>query len=146
MYCQNLKNQKNTAKYIIDEVHNKSPIRYVGNHNAGYGSDHMKPAKTMLCLMVCLLFGAHAFGARIIPMYSISGHFIYEQVLTLITILHNSFGYVFLVMTDNLKANITFFRILGEKHGRVNRYSVMHPIQNSIFTVLFDLYDPTHFL
>ena len=74
MYCQKFEGAKKYCKILIDEVHIKPSILYIGNHVVGYRADQMKKAKTMSFLSVCPLFGVPAFVARIIPMYSISDH------------------------------------------------------------------------
>ena len=132
------------CKILVDEVYIKPSIRYQGNHIIGFATDTAKPARTMLALILCPIFGAPAFVARLIPIYSLSAELIYTQVIALIKIIRESSGYVYLVMNDNLAANIKFFRMLHEKFVSVNNYSIQHPVPNDVFRLLFTLYDTIH--
>ena len=59
--------------------------------------------------MVCLLMEKPAFAARLIPTFSLKADFLYEQVSLLIKIVHVASAFVFLVMSDNLRANQKMF-------------------------------------
>ena len=83
------------CKILVDEVHIKPSIRYYAKHIIGFAADANEPARTMLALMVCPMFGAPAFLARINPIYSISAEIIYTQVVALIKIIHASSEYVY---------------------------------------------------
>ena len=63
-------------------------VQYQGGHIIGNADDESdKPAKTILVLMVASLLGKLAFVARLIPVYSLKGDFLYQQVLILIQII-----------------------------------------------------------
>ena len=62
----------------------------------------------------------------------------------LIRIIHESLGFVFFVMTDNLSANVACFDKFHKEFGSLNEFSVNHPIENDIFASLFLLFDPIH--
>ena len=118
---------------------------FVGTHVIGFGvDDPTKPAKTMLGLMVCPMNGAPSFIARLIPVCSLKADFLYEQTVPLIKIVHECGGFVFLLMTDNLKANITFYNSLAKEYTCINSYSVKHPVNNELFKELYTLFDPIH--
>ena len=87
---------------------------------------------------------APAFVARLFPLSSLTGTFLLEQVSIISKLIHDSSGFVFLVMNNNLRTNQNFFKLMHEKHGTVTEFSINHPVQNSVFTCLFLLYDPTH--
>ena len=97
----------------------------------------------MLALMVCHIMG-EAFIVRIIPVYSLKSDLLFDQVQKLITIIHEIGAYLFLVMTDNLHANVSCFRMFHEKYGSVSEFSVNHPVPNEVFKVLYTLFDPIH--
>ena len=91
------------------------------------------------------MMGVPAFVARLFPLSSLTGTFLLEQVSIIIKLIHDSSGFVFLVvMNDNLRTNLNFFKLMHEKHGTVTEFSINHAVQNSVFTCLFLLYDPTH--
>lgn len=132
------------SKILVDEVHIKPGVRYQGNHLIGYSADcPEKPARTMLALRVCPLMG-EAFIARIIPVYSLSAELLFDQIQKLIVILHEVGAYVFLVMADNLRANVSCFKMFHDKFGSINESSINHPVSNDLFKVLYLLFDPIH--
>ena len=134
----NLNNKQKYCKILADEMHIKPAIRYQGNHVVGYATDEpTKAAKTILALMVCPILGGEAFVARLIPVFSLKHDLLYDQLIRLITIIHESGGYVFLAITDNLRTNISCFDKFRDTFGGVLKFSVNHPIKNDIFSVPF---------
>ena len=125
----------NSMVTICSQNRHSFLFKKIQHHIIGFATDTAKPARTMLVLMVCPIFGAPAFVARLIPIYSLSAELIYTQVIALIKIIHESSGYVYLVMNDNLAANIKFFRMLHEKFVSVNSYST-----NIQFLTMFSEY------
>ena len=90
-------------------------IRYRGNHFVGYAVDQQdKAARTVIALMVAPLMGAPAFVARLIPLYSFSADLLFDQIVKLIEIIHDCPGFVFLVMSDNLRANQKCFKLFHD--------------------------------
>ena len=71
-----LESPQKYCKILVDEVYIKPSIRYQGNHIIGFATDSDKPARKMLALMVCPIFGAPTFVARFIPIYSLSAELI----------------------------------------------------------------------
>ena len=69
---------------------------------------------------------------------------LYDQLLRLITIIHESGGFVFLTVTDNLRANISCFDKFRETFGGEFEFCVNHPIKNKIFAFLFLFFDTIH--
>ena len=136
--------QEIVKNVLLDEVYLKPSVRYCGDHIIGQAVDVNKPARTMLALMVCPFYGAPAFVARIIPIFSICADLIYQQIITLVKIIHDSSGFVFLIMNDNHRANVKFFNMLHTNYGTVNDYCIKHPIKNDVFPVLYLLFDTIH--
>ena len=105
----NFKEKQKWCKLLIDEVHIKPAIRYRGSHLIDSAiDDPSKAARTALTIMICPLMGAPAFVARILPIYSINHKLLYDAISKIISIIHEFSGRVFLVMTDNLLANVLF--------------------------------------
>ena len=63
------------------------------------------PATKMLALMVNPYLGAPAFVARMISVHNLTAEFLYDKVIQLINSIHCAGGYVFTLMSDNLKVN-----------------------------------------
>ena len=118
----------------MDEVHIKPAVRYQGNHVIGFAIDEPKPAKTILALMVWPILGGLAFVARLLPVYCLENELLFDQINMLIRIMHDSLGFVFLVMTDNLSADVTCFDKFRKTFGSLKEFSVNHPIE-TIYSV-----------
>ena len=100
-----LNNEQSYCKVLADEIHMKPSVRYQKVHVIGYSIDEpTKAAKTILALMVCPILGGPAFVARLIPVFSLKHGLLYDQLLKLLTIIPESGGFVFLVITDNLES------------------------------------------
>ena len=126
-------------------MHIKPAIRYQGNHVIGYATDQpTKPAKTILALMVCPILGGPAFVARLIPVFSLTHDLLYDQLIKLINVVHDSEGFAFLIISDNLRANISCFDVFHHNFGSHFEYAVNHPVKNEIFAYLFLLFDTIH--
>ena len=104
-FFSQLDRQQRYCKILVDEVHIKPAVRYQGNHVIEFAIDEPKPAKTALALMVCPIRGGLASVARLLPLYSLNNELLFDQIYTLIKIIHDSLGFGFLVMTDILGAN-----------------------------------------
>ena len=79
----------------------KASIQYQGYRIVGFSDDELdKAAKAVLSFMVSPLMGAPSFIARLIPIYFLDHELLFYQINRLIKI-----GYVYLVITDNLRAN-----------------------------------------
>ena len=94
--------------------------------------------------MVNPSIGAPAFVARLIPVHNLKADFLYDQLTLLITIIHDAGGFVYALMSDNLRVNQQTFRLFHENFGSRNIYSIAHPVPNEVFRDLYTLYDPTH--
>ena len=88
--------------------------------------------------------GGPSFIARLIPIYSLDHELLFDQINRLIKIINDCSGYVYLVMTDTLRANQSLFHKMHEFYGSKSLWSVTHPINNEEFEELFVLYDATH--
>ena len=104
-----------------------------------------KAAKTVLGLMVETMFGGPSFMGRMIPVYSLDSDLLFDQIQKMIAIIHNAGGFVFLVITDNLRANQKAFKLFHEKFGSQDIFVINHHVPNSVFTKLYLLYDPRTF-
>ena len=133
------------CKILLDEIYIKPAIRYSCQHIIGFSMDQPdQPATTVLAILIAPVMGAPAFVARLLPMCSLEGVFLFEQVSIIIKLIHESTGYVFLVMSDNLRTYQNCFSLMRRAHGSVNDFAIKHPIQNDVFEMLYLLYDPTH--
>ena len=142
-----LKGRQKWCKILIVEIHIKPSIQYQGGHVVGFSNDQPdKPAKTILSFMVSPLMGGPAFIARLIPVYSLNHELIFDPINHLIKIIHDSSGFVYLVRTDNLKANQSLFHKMHDVYGNKSLWFVNYPIHNEEFEELFVIYDPTHLL
>ena len=116
---------------------------FQGNHLIGYSVDQPdKLARTILALMVCPSLGGKPFVARLIPIYTLDGDMLFDQILKLINIIHEASDNVFLVMCDNLRAHARTFGLFHERLGSLNEFSVNHPNSNGNIDRLYLLYDP----
>ena len=142
-----LKGHQKWCKILIDKIHIKPSIQYQGGHVVGFSDDQPeKAAKTVLSFMVSPLMGGPAFIARLIPVHSLNSELMFDQINQLLKIIHDASGYVYLVMTDNFKANQSLFKKMHDVYGSKTLWSVNHPVKNEEFEELFMLYDPTHLL
>ena len=82
--------------------------------------------------------------ARLIPVFSLHHDLLYDQINKVIRIIHESGGFVFLVMSHNLKANIPCFNKFHSDFGSFSTFSVNHPFKNKVFEFLFLLFDTVH--
>ena len=100
-----------TCFISFDEIHIKPGLHYQGKYILGkaLNSDSQLPANSMLgrerglAFMIYPSFGAPAFAARLIPVRNLTAEFVVEQLLVLITLIHKCGGYVFCLMSDNLR-------------------------------------------
>ena len=99
--------KQNYCFISVDEIHIKPGITYRGNHLIGHAADTETTcvAKTVLAMMVNPSLGAPPFVGRLLPIYSLHADFLHQQLLTLIGVIHNAGGYVYLVMSDHLLVN-----------------------------------------
>ena len=93
--------------------------------------------------MVNPSFGAPALVARMIPVH-LTAEFLYDKVIQLINSIHCAGGYVFTLLSDNLKVNQKCFKLFHQNFTSFNIFSVAHPVLNDKFLALFISYDPTH--
>ena len=100
----------------------------------------------MSALMISTQMGKPAFVARLIPVYSLTAEFLFDQVSKLIEIIHENSGFVYMAMNDNLRANQKMFSIFHKTYKPRSLFSIAHPIPNDTIDELFLLYDPTHLL
>ena len=94
--------------------------------------------------MVSPLMGAPLFIARLIPIYSLEHELLVDQINRLIKIINHCSGYVYLVMTDKLRANQSLFHKMHEFCGSKSLCPVTHPINSEVLEELFILYDSTY--
>ena len=131
-------------KVLAAEIHIKLGAQYEGGHIIGYAENEPeKIANTVLALVVAPLMGKPAFVARLIPVHTLTGNFLYEQISNLLKIIYEAAGFVFLVMNDNLRANQKMFSAF---HQNFTSKSISHPTKNKEYEELSLLYDPVHLL
>ena len=128
----------------FDEIHIKPGLHCQGKYVLGeaVNQDSHCPATKILAIMVNPSFGAPAFVARLIPVHNIQADFLYDQLTLLITTIHDVGGFVYALMSDNLRVNQKTFRLFHENFSSRNIYSI--PVPNEVFRDLYILYDPTH--
>ena len=130
---------------MVDEIHVLASSRYRGCHLIGSSMDQPeKAARTVLGLMIETMYGGPSFMARLVPVYSLTAQFLFEQIERLIHIIHAAGGFVFLIMCDDLRANQSTYDMFREKFGAVGIFAVNHPSPNPEFAMLYILHDPTH--
>ena len=135
------------SKILIDEIHFKPGVQYQGGHLFGFSSHQPGMSViTILGLLIGPLMGKPAFIARLIPVFSLTGDLLYEQINMSIKIIHDANGVVYSVMSDNLRANQSKFTLFCNNYRSKSIYSVNHPVPNIEFAELFLLYDPVHLL
>ena len=140
-----LEGNQRFVKIMVDEIHVLASIRYRGHHLIGHSVDKPnKAAKTVLGLMLETLFGGPSFMARLLPVFSLDGQLLFDQIKKLIKIIHDAGGFVFLVMCDDLRANQRAYTLFREEFGAHDVFAVNHPIPNPTFEILYLLHDPTH--
>ena len=142
-----LSHKERYCKILVDEITIKPAIRYQGNHVVGFScDDSSKAAQTVVAIMIAPSMGKPAFVCRLIPVYSLTHNFLYEQVLKVIKLLHKNGGFSYLLMCDNLRSNQACFKLYQKTFGSEDIYSCNHPVSNDDFSILFLLYDPSHLL
>ena len=133
------------CKILVDEIYIKPAVCYTLRQVIGYSvDDPQKPATTVLTILIAPLMGAPAFVARLFPLATLEASFLMDQILAVISIVHEASGLVFLVMNDNLRTNQCFFKMMHQRFGSSSEYCIKHPVENDVFENLFLLYDPTH--
>ena len=119
----------------------KPGAQYQGGHIIGYAEDEpSKIAKTVLALMIFTQMGKPAFVARLIPVYSLTAEFLFDQVSKLIEIIHENSGFVYMAMNDNLRADQKMFSIFHKTYNPRSLFSIARPIPNDTIDELFLLY------
>lgn len=143
-----LNHQQKLTFISADEIYVKPAIRYRGGNVIGYAQNHDSPtpAKTVLALMVNFLRGSPAFVARIAPVANLKHDFLVDLLLVILSVIHESGGYVLGIVTDNFSVNQKAFKSLREKFTPRSIYSIDHPIKNDCFSILHLLYDVTHIM
>lgn len=141
----NLEGNQLFTKIMVDEIHITPSIRYRRNHLIGQSIDQPdKVARTVLGLMISTMYGGPSFMARLLPIYTLDSDILFEQIQWLIRIIHDSNGFVFLVLSDDLRANQKTYKLFHKNYGSQGIFDVDHPISNPVFTKLYLLHDPTH--
>ena len=137
-----LTNKQKYCNIHVREIHVKPAIRYRGNHVIGYSCDKpLTPARK-----VHLLQQAPAFICRLIPVYSPKHALLFDQTLKVINLIYQNNGFVFLLISDNLRANQACFKMYQRDYGSDEMFPCNHPILNEAFKSLYLLYDSTHLL
>ena len=117
-----------------------------GNHIIGYSyNGPLKPATTVLAIMIAPMMGAPAFACRLIPVYSLK-HELFDQRLRVINSIHQNNGFVFLLISENLMANQAYFKMYQKNYGSDKIFACNNRILIEALKSLYLLYDPMHLL
>ncbi|PAA86097.1 hypothetical protein BOX15_Mlig018626g1 [Macrostomum lignano] len=128
---------------IFDEVYVPPSLRLRGGHIIGYSEDDpAKLARTVLAIMVKPLMGAIPYVARLVPIYSLKPHFLYEQIARLISIIHNCGGVVISLICDNHFTNRNCFELFSPDPA--TPWKAANPADPT--QPLFLLYDTVHLI
>ena len=68
--------------------------------------------------------------------------FLYGEIMSLVNSVHKAGGYVYALMSDNLSVNQKVLKLCHQNFQSLNISSIVHPVPNSKFEVMFTLYDP----
>ena len=100
----------------FDEIHIKPELHYLGKYVLGnaVNEETSRPATSMLALMANLFFGAPAFVARLIPVHKLEANFLYDQLIQLLHCILNDGGFVYALMSENLRVNQKVFKLLHQ--------------------------------
>lgn len=130
----------------VDEITVKPALRYRANHIIGHAidSDSLQPAKKVLAMMINPSLGAPPFVARLIPVFALKGEFLYHETLSLLQSVHFYGGHVFMIMSDNLRVNQKMFKLFHANYESLSIFSTVHPVEGSVFSKLYLLYDFVH--
>ena len=101
-------------------------------------------ANSVLALMINPSFGAPSFVARLLPVHCLKADFHYEQIETLVKLIHEAGGYVYAIMSDNLSVNQKMFTMFHQNCETLSIFSIKHPVINDKFSMLYLMYDPAH--
>ena len=85
-----------------DEIYVKPAIRYRGGNVIGFAQNHdtPTPAKTVLAAMINFLRGSPASVARLVPVVNLKHKLLVDLLLVLISIIHESGGFVMGIVTN----------------------------------------------
>ena len=130
---EKLDNLQKLCYISVDEMHVKPAIRYRGDKLIGYtlNTEEASPTKTVLAILITPSLGVPSFVARLLPVTSLKGDFLYEQVNILIKIIHQDGGHCFMVMSDNYSVNQCMFSLFHKSYHSIGIFSVTHPIENN---------------
>ena len=90
--------------------------------------------------MISTQMGKPAFVARLIPVYSLTAEFLFDQVSKLIEIIHENSGFLYMAMNENLRANQKMFSIFHKTYKPRSLFSIAYPIPNDTIDEPFLLY------
>ena len=86
------------------------------------------------------------FVACHISIYSVTQDILYEQSTQMISLIHDCGGYVFMLMSDNLRTNHSAFNNFHSNYKTKSIWSINHHIPNTEYSELFLLYDPANLI
>ena len=133
---------KKNCCVLFDEIYVKPSLRFRG-HVIGEAEDNpQKVARTVLTMMVKPLFTSECFVVRLIPVYSLTGEFLFDQLCRLIRIVHECGSKVLSLICDNAAVNRNCykrFQLDSEKP-----WLGLHPHDPNLS--LYLLYDSVHLL
>ena len=132
----------------VDEINIKLSIRYDGNSIVGFAvnTEEQRAAKSVLAILINPSMGAPPFVGRLFPVSCLKGVFLYEQIILMIKIIHDSGGFVYLVMSDDHSRNQNTYQLFHQNFSSTGIDSVNHPIVNEKLKKLYLMFDPVHLL
>ena len=81
--------------------------------------------------------GGPPFVACLIPIYSVTHDFLYEQIMQMISFIYVCGGCVFMLMSDNLRANQSAFSKFHSNYKSKSIWSINDPIPNTGYSESF---------
>lgn len=99
---------------MFDEIYVKPSVRFRACHVIGKAEDQTeKSARTVLAFMLKPLFSSESFVVRLIPVFSLTGEILYEQLRSLICIIHKHGGNVRCLISDNASVNGKCYKLMS---------------------------------
>lgn len=102
--------QKNCC-IMFDEIYIKPSLRFRGCHVVGEAEDVPgKAARTVLAIMLKPILTSECFVVRLVPVFSLTTEFLYDQLCRIIKIVHAHNSRVLALICDNAAVNRSCFK------------------------------------
>lgn len=91
---------------LFDEIYINPSFRFRGGHIVGEAADNpQKPARTVLAVMLKPMMSSECFVIRLIPIFSLTGDFLFQQLCLALQIVQGCGGKVLAMVCDNATTN-----------------------------------------